>query len=59
MVFTMFKFTENMFYVCICPLNFSYAKMWTNAAKSQNFINISGSQKPTWSKFLEIEFFLI
>ena len=27
------------------------------AAKSQNFVDISGAQKPTWSKFLEFEFF--
>ena len=30
MVFTMFKITENMFYACLCSLNFSYAKMWTS-----------------------------
>ena len=28
------------------------------AAKSQNFVNISGAQKHTWEKLLEFEFFL-
>ena len=28
------------------------------AAKSQNFVEISGVQKPTWAKFLEFGFFL-
>ena len=27
------------------------------AAKSQNFVDISGAQKPTWAKFLEFDFF--
>ena len=26
------------------------------AAKSQNFVEISGAQKPTWAKFLEFDF---
>ena len=28
------------------------------AAKFQNFINISGTEKPTWAKFLEFDFFI-
>ena len=28
------------------------------AAKSQNFVEISGAQKPTWAKFLEFDFFI-
>ena len=28
------------------------------AAKSQNFVDNSRAQKPTWAKFLEFEFFL-
>ena len=28
------------------------------AAKSQNFVNISGVQKPTWAKFWECDFFI-
>ena len=27
------------------------------AAKSQNFADFSGAQKPTWAKFLEFDFF--
>ena len=26
------------------------------AANSQNFVDISGAQKPTWAKFLEFDF---
>ena len=29
------------------------------AAKSQNFVDISGAQKPIWAKFLEFEFFYL
>ena len=28
------------------------------AARAQNFVSISGAQKPAWAKFLEFEFFL-
>ena len=28
------------------------------AVKYQNFVNISEAQKPTWTKFLEFQFFL-
>ena len=28
------------------------------AAKSQNFVNVSRAQNPTWAKFLEFDFFL-
>ena len=27
--------------------------------KSQNFVNISGAQKPIWAKFLEFDFFYL
>ena len=29
------------------------------AAKSQNFVDISGVQKPTWAKLLEFDFFYL
>ena len=29
------------------------------AAKYQNFVDISGAQKPTWAKFLELRFFYL
>ena len=29
------------------------------AAKSQNFVEISGAQKPTWAKLLEFDFFYL
>ena len=28
------------------------------AAKSQNFVNNSGAEKPTWAKFLKFDFFI-
>ena len=43
---------------CIRDINFRI--YWVSksipAAKSQNFINILGAQKPTWTNFLEFDF---
>ena len=39
-----------------CTRNIKFSKS-TPDAKPQNFVDISGAQKPTWAKFWEFEFF--
>ena len=45
-----------------CLRDITFKIYWVSksiaAAKSQNFVNISGAQKHTWEKLLEFEFFL-
>ena len=44
-----------------CIRNIKFKIYWLSksipAAKPQNFVDISGAQKPTWAKFWEFEFF--
>ena len=43
---------------CIRDISFEmYEVSKSIPAKSQNFVDISGAQKPTWTKFLEFDFF--
>ena len=46
-----------------CIRDITFKIYWVSksitAAKSQNFVNISGAQKHTWEKLLEFEFFFI
>ena len=45
---------------CIWDINVKiyWVSKSISAVKSQNFVDISWTQKPTWDKFLEFEFFL-
>ena len=45
---------------CIRDITFNiyWVSKSTPAAKSLNFVDISGAQKPTWAKLLELGFFL-
>ena len=43
---------------CIQNIKFNiyWVSKWIPAEKSQNFVDISGAQKPTWAKFLKLKF---
>ena len=46
---------------CIQDMKFKICQVSKSipAAKSQNFVNISGAHKPTWAKFFGIWFFFM